>query len=244
MSRDKLVTQDKSLERFVLGKSRYESKIMKRLLAFLALVFTVITVQADLVIQEKVESADQHGVVTTKIKGDRTRIDMPTDRLGDVSVIDDVKTGDKIMMIHGRKQAKMESGAEVAQKEKSDGTETASSKPVNSGRTEKVGGYDTEIYTWTNNSDMGSTLWVAKCYPDYAKIRLDLKTLYQTHKNTSADTSTLPGMVVKSKTESAMGERTMTLISAKEEPVKATDFRIPADYQVQGLQISTGQAGH
>ena len=51
-------------------------------------------------------------------------------------------------------------------------------------------------------------------------------------------------MVVKSRTQSPMGERTMTLISVKEEPVKATDFRIPADYQVLGLQMSTGQTGH
>jgi len=222
---------------------------MKRPVVLLALVFTVITVRADLVIQEKVESADQNGIVTTKITGDKSRLDMPTERLGDVSVIEDLRTGDKIMMIHRRKQAKMVSRAEVEQMDKRDNANAAVLKLVDTGKSQKVGPYNTEIYTWTNNSDTGSTLWVAKDYPDFARIRAELKKLYQTparqmQKGITPDRSTLPGMVVKSKTESPMGERAMTLISVEEEPVKATDFRIPADYQVLGLQMSTGQTSH
>ena len=71
-----------------------------------------ITARADFVIQQKIESADQNGVLTFKIKGDKTRLDMPTERLGDVSVIQDLNTGDKIMMIHRQKAAKMQSAAE------------------------------------------------------------------------------------------------------------------------------------
>jgi hypothetical protein len=35
-----------------------------------------------------------------------------------------------------------------------------------------------------------------------------------------------------------MGEMITTLISAKEQPIAASDFQIPPDYHVQGLQFS------
>jgi hypothetical protein len=52
--------------------------------------------------------------------------------------------------------------------------------------------------------------------------------------------SALPGMAVKTKIESPMEEITRTLISAKEVPVAASDFQIPADYRVVGLEVTPG----
>ena len=206
----------------------------------LAIFVTAITARADFVIQQKIESADQNGVLTLKIKGDKTRLDMPTERLGNVSVIQDLNTGDKIMMIHQQKVAKMQSAAEQA----SAGNDGENPALVKTGKTEKVGNYDTEIYTWTNDHGMSGTLWVAVNYPDYPKFKSLLKKLHdskagQMLKGTQPDTSTLPGMVVKSKKETPLGEVATTLISAKEEPVNASDFQIPDDYRIVGLPITT-----
>ncbi|MGD0253436.1 MAG: DUF4412 domain-containing protein [Verrucomicrobiota bacterium] len=221
---------------------------MKQILAFVVLALSVVVARADFVIQQKVESAEQNGIITLKFKGDQLRTDMPTERVGDVSIIRDLKTGDTITMIHRQKLARKESGAEYKQRleQMDNGTpDTVISKPVDTGKMERVGNYDTEIYTWTNSSHMGGTFWLARDYPDYPKIRslylkLEQPPAGQISKRTAPDISALPGMVVKSKSESPTGEITKTLISAKEEPVAASDFQIPADYRVLGLVVTPG----
>lgn len=217
---------------------------MKQILPFVVLALSVVGARADFVIQQKVESTEQNGIITQKFKGDKTRTDMPTERMGDVSVIRDLKTGEAITMIHRQKMARQESGAEYKQrmKQMNNGmTNAVPPKIVDTGKSEQVGNYDAEIYTWTNSSHISGTFWVAKNYPDYPKIKslflkLEQSTAGQVSKGIAPDMSALPGMVVKSKIESPMGEIKKTLISAKEEPVAASDFQIPAGYRIQGLQ--------
>ena len=222
---------------------------MKRIFAFVALALSVVAARADFVIQQKIESTEQNGIVTLKFKGDKIRTDMPTERVGDVSIIQDLNTGDTITMIHQQKMARQESGAEHMQRmeQMDDGiTNAVPPKPVDTGKMEKVGNYDTEIYTWTNSSHMSGTFWVARNYPDYPKIRslflkLGKSPIGKISNRTIPGVSALPGMVVKSKIESPTGEINKTLISAKEEPVAASDFQIPADYQVVGLVVTPDQ---
>src|ERR1700748_2816672 len=80
-------------------------------LTLLAVFFTAVMARADLIIQQKIESAEQNGIVTTKIKGDKTRKDMPSIRLGAISAIEDYNSGDIILMIHSKKVARTEYAA-------------------------------------------------------------------------------------------------------------------------------------
>src|SRR5262249_39906280 len=151
--------------------------------------------------------------------------------LGPVSVIEDLKTGDRIMMINQRKEAKMQSFDEFKQKF-TQANSGGSLKVVKTGKTEKVGNYDTEIFTWTNNLNAGGTIWVAKNFPDYPKFQAMFKRLEQSptgqlSAQAQPASATLPGMIVKSQKKTPAGEITMTLISAKEENLPASDFQIP-----------------
>ncbi|HUB86450.1 MAG TPA: DUF4412 domain-containing protein [Verrucomicrobiae bacterium] len=219
---------------------------MKRILVILFAASSLTVARADFVLKQQIKSVGQNGVVTLEVKDDQSRLDMPTDLLGDVSVIQDLNTGDKTMMIHQRKIAKLESGAEVRQSAEQFGYSTNGvvPKPVDTGKTGKVGDYDTEIYTWTNNNGVGGTLWVAKNYPDFDKIKIYLKKLEespagQMMRGDSPDGNTLPGMVVKSEKVAHGDIITETLISAKEQPVNASDFDVPDDYRIIGLPITT-----
>jgi hypothetical protein len=117
---------------------------------------------------------------------------------------------------------------------KSSGTASRAPVPRATGKTQKVGDYDTELYTWTNNRGITGTVWVAKNYPDYARIRADYAVL---DKTPGADTdmtpalSALPGMVVRSQVTGGGQTITVALISAKEEPIDASLFQTPANYK-------------
>src|SRR5271168_4462981 len=118
---------------------------------FILILFaTAIAARADFIIPTQIEGAGGSGTEVFKVKGDKSRMDMPTDLLGPVSVIEDLKTGERIMMIHQRKEAKMQSFDEFKQKfELADNAGTL--QVLNTGTFEKVGDYNAEIYTWTNN---------------------------------------------------------------------------------------------
>lgn len=221
---------------------------MKQILVILLAASTLTVARADFVFKQQIESSAQNGIVSFEVKGDKTRKDMPTELMGEVSVIQDLNTGDTIMMIHQRKIAKMESGTEIKQRaEQSGQSNSVAPKPVDTGKTEKIGDYDAEIYTWTNNHGMGGTLWITTNYPDIAKFEIQLKKLDESPANqmTKGDlpeTSTLPGIVIKSQIMAHGDKITKTLISAKEEPVDASDFQIPDDYRIVGLPITTNPA--
>ena len=211
---------------------------MKKTITLLVLIFTIATVRADFVIQQKVEGR-LNGIITLKIKGDKTRTDIPGDRQGEVSVIEDLNLGQRIMLVHKQKLARIETAAQLEQQIKSYDADPVASILVDTGKTENVGDYVAEIYTWTNNVNTGWTIWVARDYPGYEKIRNQLKKINQSpgsqlHRHISPDTSALPGMIVKFKIESQKGESINTLISVKEEPVNDSDFQIPADYRADG----------
>jgi hypothetical protein len=117
---------------------------------------------------------------------------------------------------------------------RSPGTASKAPVPRPTGKTQKVGDYDTELYTWTNSRGITGMVWVAKNYPDYARIRSDYAVL---DKTAGADTdmtpalSALPGMVVRSQVTGGGQTITLALISAKEGPLDASLFGVPRDYK-------------
>jgi thiol-disulfide isomerase/thioredoxin len=161
--------------------------------------------------------------------------------MGSMSTIADLNTGDTVMLMHKHKAAAKISGAQLKEqmaavkKQVEKAAVAGSAKPQATGKTEKVGDYNPEIYTWASTNGMKMTLWVAKDFPNYKQIQEQLKKLSELSpfgmgKSMGPDENTLPGMVVKREMESLGQKITTTLISAKEEPVDLAVFEVPKDY--------------
>ena len=216
---------------------------MKPTLLLIPLLATLAAARADLVIEQKMESAFQNGNMTMKVKGEKIRTDMEAGPAGAISSIMDLATGDSVTLMHAQKMAMKTSGTQTKQMVEAmkkqlgaavDG-KTPASKPTDTGKSEKVGNYNAEIYTWTNPTGT-YTFWVAKDFPNYAKIKDQLD---KVNKAASAgmgqgmgpDYGALPGMTVKALIEMAGQKITTTLVSVKEETVDAALFDAPKDYQ-------------
>jgi hypothetical protein len=205
---------------------------MKRIFISLALVCAA-GAQADLVTQQQIVTPNYNGVAAIKIKGTRIRMDMYAGQPQALSTITDLNTGEIINLLHSQKLYLKSAGQPMKQARPA-GTATQAPVPRPTGKTQKVGDYDTELYTWSNSRGITGTVWVAKNYPDYARIRADYAML---DKTPGADTdmtpglSALPGMVVRSQVTGGGQTITLALISAKEEPLDASVFGIPRDYK-------------
>ncbi len=205
---------------------------MKRIFISLALVCAA-SARADLVTQQQITTPNDNGVIVIKIKGTNIRMDMFADQPKALSTITDLNTGETITLVHTQKLYLKSPGQPMKQTQSSD---TASKAPVPraTGKTQKVGDYDTELYTWSNSRGITGTVWVAKNYPDYARIRADYAVL---DKTAGADTdmtpalSALPGMVVRSQVIGGGQTITLALISAREGPLDASLFGTPRDYK-------------
>ena len=225
----------------------------KRTLILLGLAFSLVAARADLVLQQNIESTMINGIVTTQIKGDKVRVDMPATPQGAMSTIMDLSSGDSVTLLHQRKTAMKVPGTEIKQMVEnmkaaraSAGTNATLPKFHDTGKAEKVGNYDTEIYTWSSPDGANQTVWVARNFPNYAHIKVQMDTLNnspvaQLSKGTVPEISTLPGMVIKTQMEMNGQKVTSTLVSAKENPVDAAIFQTPKDYQAMA-QPGTGAA--
>lgn len=206
---------------------------MKRFFILFAVACTAAGARADLVLQQQIITPNYNGVAAMKIKGTKIRMDMYAGQPQALSTITDLNTGETINLMHNQKLYLKSSGQPMKQA-KSSGTASKVPVPRATGKTQKVGDYDTELYTWSNDRGITGTVWVAKNYPDYARIRADFAVL---DKTAGADTdmtpalSALPGMVVRSQVTGGGQTITVALISAKEEPIDASLFQTPANYK-------------
>ena len=197
----------------------------------LILLASLATTRADLVLQQESINSNLTYTVTLKLHGDKMRMDQKDSEGRQFSVIADLITHDSITLMPKEKQFLKHAG-----KTTNPLTNGIPPTPVATGITEKVGGYDTEIYQWSGTNGMVQKMWVAKDYPAYAAIQADLAKVDQ-FKNTGShaagqpDVSRLPGMVVRTQTELKGRRVIINLVSAKIEPVSAALFELPADYK-------------
>lgn len=217
---------------------------MKRMVILLWLFCSLSLVHAGVVIKQKIEGAMQHGDLVMDIGNDKIRTDMPAGPRGSMSTIMSLDTGDTIMLMHEQKVATKIPGAQMKQRmemmkrqmhQESAGN-TAVPKPRDTGKSAKIGGYNTEIYLWTNSSGIRQKLWIAKDYPDYKKFNAALEKVSNSpagaaNRGMSPDVGSLPGMIMKSQIEMGGRQITVTLVSAKEEKLAPSIFEIPAGYR-------------
>lgn len=210
---------------------------MKKLSLIIPLILTVIAVRADVLVVQKMESSMLNGDITMKIKGDKARVDMPAGPVGQMTMIIDGATGDVSTVMHGQKMVMKMSGAQlkaaVEQGKKATGAKE-SEKPKATGKSEKIGEWDAEIYEVKLGGMVGK-IWVAKSFPNAEKMKAEMSKLSKSMGQGEADPYglDLPGMPVKTELEgpAPMGKMTVTITKAVEQAVDAKDFEIPADYQ-------------
>jgi len=210
--------------------------VMKKLSLILPLLFTIAAARADVLIVQKMESSMLNGDITTKIKGDKGRVDMPAGPIGQMSIIIDGASGEVNTLMHGQKMAMKMSGAQlkaaVEQSKAAAGATGETEKPKATGKTEKVGEWDTEIYK-VKMDGVPAKVWVAKGFPNAEKLKAEMSKMSKSMGQGSGDVYglDLPGMPVKSEIESPAGKMTVTITKAVEQAVDAKEFEIPADYQ-------------
>ena len=194
--------------------------------------------KADLTIEQKRESANGSGTVVLKIKGEHFRSDMTVNPIGAMSTIVNTSTMDSVTLIHSQKTAVRTDGAKLkARIDAQDNKQTERPKLVDTGKSEKVGGYDAEIYNWSNGK-VSQTLWVAKNFPGFDKLKGEIDKVSNSGargmgaNNSYPDMTTLPGMVVKSETTGGDIKMVLILVSVKQDAIDDSEFDIPKDYKL------------
>lgn len=228
---------------------------MKRPFSLIALIVSAASARADLVMHEQADFGGSNNLIsiTVRIHGDKVRQDIAGLGAGDMSVIKDANTGDSIALMPQQKLF-TKTGAKAKDTNSPD---AALSKPVDTGSSEIVGGYDAKIFAWAadrklwnDTNGMVETLWVAADFPNFANIKADLAKLDRANvsfpgKGMQPEISALPGMVVKSRLIVKLGGIVQTinimLLSAKKEPVDPSIFEVPADYKEWTRPQSPGQ---
>ncbi len=225
----------------VLPEMRVRAK--RSIFIFTVLVVSLVAARADLVMEQQSTTAAVTDHITMRVHGDKMRMDQRDSDGYAFSVIIDLDTRDSLTLFPQGKTFLKRSGAEIRQQmagetKTSHGTNEFNQSParaMHTGTTAKVGGYDTEIYTWSGPNGVTETLWVATNFPDYESIRTELAKLDRfdasgPHKDAQPKLSLLPGMVVKVEKTAGGHKVTVTLISARAEPVDPSLFELPADY--------------
>ena len=214
---------------------------MKKIV-ILCLFISIIQARADMVITESVASVGQTQTMTLKIKGDKVRTDISEQ----LSTIMDTASGDLITIMHAQKSYMKISGSKskelIEQMKKlqgqTDAADTPAEKPklVDTGKSEKVNDYNAEIYT-SQTPTMKITLWVTKDFPNYAAVSEQMKKLQAdilgklgSAANGTPDISGLQGLPVKTQYEINGNTVTVTILSAKEQPVDDAEMTVPSGY--------------
>ncbi|HEX8312418.1 MAG TPA: DUF4412 domain-containing protein [Chthoniobacteraceae bacterium] len=211
---------------------------MKTAFAFLLpLLASASLLHADYVVVQKVDGGMQSGEMTIKIKDGKARVDMAPQ----ISTISDSGSGDVITLMHTQKQfmriPAAQTKALVEQMQKLSGTKAQAVAPklTATGRKEKVGEYECEVYAWSAGG-MTVNYWLADKFPDYSKVQAALEStqnagLTSMMSGMMPRSSEFPGMAVKTEMSVAGQKVTTTLVSVKEQEVDPVVFELPKDYK-------------
>jgi len=190
--------------------------------------------RADLVIVQKVEGGGLSGDQTLHIKDDQARCDVA----GAFSLLVNRKTGETTTLSHGQKGymtvSPETSAAMIARLRGARGSD-APPALVATGKKEKIGDYQCELFT-AELGGVKATYWLAKDYPNYPALLAQMDIVESNPLSGAAGgvaprTKDLPGMPMKILMEMNGQKITVTLVSAKEEPVDPAIFKIPDDYK-------------
>lgn len=211
---------------------------MKLSLFFFALLLGVLPMaRADLTVVQSIETTGATNRVTTKIKGERARIDVNPES----SMIVNTKTGEvvtlmpkqkAVLRLSAEKARDLANKARALLKETDNALEIATPKPT--GKKEKINGYEAEEYI-AETQKYRATYWVAKTYPDYEIILRQMRLLqngaFTAVRKPMPEYYDFPGLPIRTKiTLQGQQEATTTIVSISEAPIVDSEFTVPADY--------------
>jgi hypothetical protein len=209
----------------------------------LAALYSIITLcllvsaRADLTIVQHVEGAGvgQNGDITVKIKGDKERIDAPSQP----TQIIDGKTGEMIDLMNDKKSfvrisaEQMKAAAETINKF-DDGKHPSGPKLNPTGKKETINGYETEEFVF-EAPQFKASFWVATKYPDAAGILKQMQAPFSGAWKPSnmgmPDYTDFAGLPLKTVISVGDNQVVTTIMSIKKDSINATDFDIPKDFQ-------------
>jgi hypothetical protein len=177
---------------------------------------------------------------TTKVKGDKLRVDIPNGPAGAMSSIVDTKSGDSIQLIHAQKIAMKTNAATMKQAMEAAKQKTGVSgggELKATGQSEKIGDLDCDIYTWSEGPT-SVKIWVAKNHPQAAALKAfekQMRSGFFGGMQLGPDTTKLPGPAIKTETTMQGAKITNTITSVKEQDVDAKEFDVPTGYQSMAL---------
>ncbi len=211
----------------------------------LALLFAAQSLHADWVLVEKT-STDGKGM-TVKIKDNLIRNDMGEK----MTVILNADEGVAQMYLHANKTLMrmdlnaLKNASALAGKFLG-GDSGPAPKPKATGEHVKVGDWDAEIYTWESKVGTGK-FYIAKDFPRFEELNKAMDKVAKSMNNPMSSLypnhADLPGMVVKTEM-TVMGKPTTTeLVSAKEGPLSADEFKGPEGYKEMKMPNIPGLFG-
>jgi Domain of unknown function (DUF4412) len=205
-------------------------------LSFLCAICLILPARGDLTIVQKVETAGKSGDVTVKIKGDRERIDSPSQP----TRIIDGKSGEMTALMNDRKTfvrisaQQMKAADETINKFEGDKQTSAKPKLTPSGKKETIGGYETEEYVY-QTPRFKASFWIATKYPDSAAILKQMQTpmsgAWKQSNMGMPDYTDFPGLPLKTVISLGATQVATTIIAIKQEALSDAEFTVPKDFQ-------------
>ncbi|HJT46121.1 MAG TPA: DUF4412 domain-containing protein, partial [Chthoniobacterales bacterium] len=182
----------------------------------------VCSVQADLTIVQRVEGTAQNGEVTVKIKGDKERIEAPSQP----TRIIDGKTGQMTDLMNDRKSYVQISAAQIKAAAESMNLNadknSGGSKLTPTGKKETINGYETEEYSYAT-PQFKASFWVAPKYPGAADILKQMQApiagAWKPSNMGMPDYTDFKGLPMKTVITVGANEVVTTIVSVKQDSV-------------------------
>jgi hypothetical protein len=206
-------------------------------LCLIVAAFLAVTARGDLTIVQKVEGSGSVKQITTKLKGDKARVEVSPQ----VTTIIDNNSGEMLTLMNAKKKFlrisadKSKAIAELASKYGGDSSAPAErSKLTATGRKEMINGYEAEEYVRESPS-VKESYWIALKYPDSAAIVKQLQAVIPAAWNEIAkgmfDFRDFPGLPLRTIIKTEGKEITSMITSIKQDPLSEAEFSVPKDFQ-------------
>src|SRR6202140_1531101 len=195
----------------------------------------LVSARADLTVVQRVEGAGPNGEVTVKIKGDKERIDAPSQP----TRIIDGKSGEMTDLMNDKKSfirisaEQMKAAAETINKF-DDGKKASPHKLTPTGKKETINGYETEEFVF-ETPQFKASFWVAAKYPDAAGILKQMQApisgAWKPSNMGMPDYTDFAGLPLKTVISVGDSQVSTTIMSVKKDSISSAEFDVQKDFQ-------------
>ena len=212
-----------------------------------AIVFTFLSsARADLTIVQRVDGVGQNGEVTVKIKGDKERVDAPSQP----TRIIDGKSGEMTDLMNDKKSYVKISAAQIkaasASMNLNADKKSDAPKLTPTGKKDTINGYETEEYSYETPMFKAS-FWIANKYPGAADILKQMQApiagAWKPSNMGMPDYTDFSGLPLKTVISVGPNQVVTTIVSIKQDSLNAGDFEIPKDFQELKKPIQSTSPG-